>query len=624
MRFLYIISISIIFTSNLLSQDRNEGRKEKVLQEQSKRTILDDSTKILYGMKSTSFISIENFHLSDTSFSTLDSTLNNIYDISIPEKNFFSYQNIGNLGSPVKSIFYRTSNSFNLQSGLSSLQPYINDISTSKFYDTKSPFIDLGLYFGGLGRSKVDFEFSRNINKNWNLTFAINRISSDKQIGATKNKGDKNIKSSSLKFNIFHKSKNKKISHYTDFINLNHNILGTGGVDLLVDSLPIDFFLYKDFEVRLTEIENIYKNLKFETYTEYRLFNRLKLYNQTKYRKEFFSYEDLNLLDNLDFYDNYINNIATQDSFKIKSISNRVGIKGNSKIFNYDIYGNVGYYKYHVNGLENSLSEIYIGGLLKYKSPGFDVTGNFEIKKSSDYRLKVNFKSKLFEASYLSAIYEPKIFERVFSGNHYSWENNFNSSFINNLNARINLENRYLTFSPSFNLYTIKDYIYYNRFNHIQSDKIISFNQFIVDFKLKLLNSKINFVNKFTYNLSSNSANGILNFPRQTLYSKLYYKGIWFNNSIPVQLGTIISYRSEFYGDAYDPITQNFYVQNEFLLERYLRFDIFFTMQVNNLRIFLKMNHFNQFDSYDGYFVTPYYPAQKKALDLGIRWYFFN
>ena len=89
-------------------------------------------------------------------------------------------------------------------------------------------------------------------------------------------------------------------------------------------------------------------------------------------------------------------------------------------------------------------------------------------------------------------------------------------------------------------------------------------------------------------------------------------------------MGAITSYRSEYYGDSYNPITQNFYVQNEFQLESYLRFDLFFTMQVNNLRIFLKMNHFNQFDRYDGYFVTPYYPAQKKVLDLGVRWYFFN
>jgi len=624
MRLLHTFLILFLAFSSI-AQEREGTREREVNKEGlNQRTILDDTTKIIYGMKTTSFISKENFLLSDTLFLTLDSTLNNIYDISIPEKNQFKYQNLGNLGSPVRNIFYDIPNSFSLQSGLSSLQSYIDEISTSKFYDTKSPFIDLGLYFGGLGRSKVDFEFSRNVNKNWNLTLAINRISSDKQIGAIKNKGDKNIKSSSLKFNIFHKSNNKKISHFTDIITLNHNILGTGGVDLIVDSLPIDFFLYKDFEVRLTEVESIYKNLKLETYTDYKLSNEFKFYNQTKYKKEYYGYEDLNLSLNFNFYDSFSNNIATQDSFKIKNISNRIGIKGNSKLFNYDIYGNFGYIKYHVNALENSFSEIYVGGLLKYKNPNFDVVSNFEIKKSSDYRLKVDLKSKIFEASYLSALYEPKIFERIYLGNHYSWENNFNSSFVNNLNAKINLENRFITFSPSINLYTIKNHIYFVGDNHLQADQVISFNQFIVDLKLKLLKNKINFDNKFTYNISSNSARGILNFPRQTLYSKLYYNGIWFNNTIPVQLGTIISYRSEFYGDAYDPITQNFYVQNEFMLERYLRFDLFFTMQVNNLRIFLKMNHFNQFDSFDGYFVTPYYPAQKKVLDLGVRWYFFN
>ena len=199
MRLLYTFLISILAFSSI-AQEREGTREREVNQEGlNQRTILDDTTKIIYGMKTTSFISKEKFLLSDTLFLILDSTLNDIYDISIPEKNQFKYQNLGNLGSPVRNIFYETPNSFSLQSGLSSLQPYIDEISTSKFYDTKSPFIDLGLFFGGLGRSKVDFEFSRNVNKNWNLTLAINRISSDKQIGAIKNKGDKNIKSSSLK-----------------------------------------------------------------------------------------------------------------------------------------------------------------------------------------------------------------------------------------------------------------------------------------------------------------------------------------------------------------------------------------------------------------------------------------
>ena len=306
MRIIYIYLFSVL-VYNSFGQEREETNLKEVNQERLKqRTILDDTTKIIYGMGTTSYISKEDFLFSDTIFYTLDSTLNNIYEISIPEKKNFLYQNLGNLGSPINSLFYKIPNTFSLQSGLSSLKQYMESISTVKFYNTKSPFIDLGIYFGGLGRSKVDFEFARNINEYWNLTLAINRISSDKQIGAMRNKGDKNIKSSSIRFNIFHKSKNKKLSHYTDFLSFNHNILGTGGVDLIVDSLPLDFFLYKDFEVRLSDIDNNYKNLKLESYTNYKLAKSLFLYNQTKYENEVYSYDDLNLTLNIDFYDNYL------------------------------------------------------------------------------------------------------------------------------------------------------------------------------------------------------------------------------------------------------------------------------------------------------------------------------
>ena len=620
--FLFLLTICTFSTS---AQERVEKTKKEISQESlNQRTMLDDSTKIIYGMRTTSYINKDNFHFSDTVFQVLDSTLNNIYDISVPEKNEFIYQNLGNLGSPLNNIYLNIPSSFSLRSGLGSLKPYIKNISLEKLYDTKSPFIDLGLYFGGLGRSKVDFEFSRNVNESWNLTLAINRISSDKQVGAIRNKGDKNIKSSSVRLNVFHNSKNKKITHYTDFMTLNHNILGTGGVNLVTDSLPLKFFLYKDFEVRLIDINNLYKNLRLESYTDYKLGNHLKIYNHTKFSNEQFSYEDMNLSQNIDFYDELTNNISTQDSFKVKSISNRVGIKGNSRVLNYNIYGTIGSYMFNTNPLENNITEFYVGTYIKYINSSFDLFGNFEIKKTSDYRFKVDFKSKIFEASYLSGLYEPTIFQKYYKGNHYSWNNNFNSTFLNVINAKINLENNFLIFSPSINFHTIKDHIYYVETNHLQHNELISFNQFILDLKLNFFDSIIQMDNKYTYSVSSKSGKGILNFPKHKFYSKLYYNGKWFNNTIPVQLGAITSFRSEYYGDSYNPITQNFYVQNEFQLESYLRFDIFFTMQVNNLRIFLKMNHFNQFDRYGGYFVTPYYPAQKKVLDLGVRWYFFN
>ena len=148
MRIIYIYLFSVL-VYNSFGQEREETNLKEVNQERLKqRTILDDTTKIIYGMGTTSYISKEDFLSSDTIFYTLDSTLNNIYDISIPEKKNFLYQNLGNLGSPINSLFYNTPNTFSLQSGLSSLKLYMESISTLKFYNTKSPFIDLGIYFG--------------------------------------------------------------------------------------------------------------------------------------------------------------------------------------------------------------------------------------------------------------------------------------------------------------------------------------------------------------------------------------------------------------------------------------------------------------------------------------------
>ena len=134
----------------------------------------------------------------------------------------------------------------------------------------------------------------------------------------------------------------------------------------------------------------------------------------------------------------------------------------------------------------------------------------------------------------------------------------------------------------------------------------------------------INLDNKYTYSILSESSNDIINIPDHHNYSRLYYSGKWFKNTIPVQFGVNMYYRSKYYGNGYEPTLQSYYVQNSFMLDDYLRYNLFFIMQIQNLRVSLKMTHFNQFDKFDGYFVTPYYPGQKKVLDLGVRWYFFN
>ena len=75
------------------------------------------------------------------------------------EKNKMRFQNLGNLGTPLGDLFDRTPKLFNVSSGFNSLDSYYKAIRNNKFYNTKSPFIDLELILGGKGRNKVDFLF---------------------------------------------------------------------------------------------------------------------------------------------------------------------------------------------------------------------------------------------------------------------------------------------------------------------------------------------------------------------------------------------------------------------------------------------------------------------------------
>ena len=627
----YFFIILIFSSIQVMSQQRgsqninNRGSENKG---EKSRTILDDSTKTIYGMTTSRYMSKNNFLSGDTTFITLDSSLTNIEKVSFDEINHFTYQSLGNIGTPLNNIFNYNTSTFSLTSGINSLDNYYLVSSQPKFYDTKSPYIDLSLFFGGNGRSMVDFVFSRNINKNWNIGFDIHRISADKQVAASKAKGDKNIKSSLFKLFIYHKSEDKKLTLYSDFVSFRHQILGNGGVDIVSDSLPLEFFIYNDFSTRLNSVENLERRKRLNAFINYKLVDGLEIYNDLKYNTQQVDYLDENYVENTAFYNNFfLNNTFTSDSIKIKSIDNRVGIRGLLGDVNYNFYANYKTFNYrYTDDLEsNKFNEFYLGGILNLSKSKFDILADFKLKTTGDYSFLGKIESKILDVSYYSGLHVPTIFQTSYSGNHFVWNNEFNSSFINSLEADLKVSSKYILFSPFIRLTSVKDYIYFsNERLPTQHNEVLFNNQFGVNFNFNLFNKIINLESRYSYNTVSKSSGDILSIPKHHLYSRLYYSGQWFDNSIPVQFGVNAYLMSEYYGNAYEPSLQTFYIQNNFLLERNLRLNLFYAMQVQNFRVFLKMTHFSQFDKFDGYFVTPYYPAQKKVLDLGVKWYFFN
>ena len=103
----YFFIILIFSSIQVMSQQRgsqninNRGSENKG---EKSRTILDDSTKTIYGMTTSRYMSKNNFLSGDTTFITLDSSLTNIEKVSFDEINHFTYQSLGNIGTPLNNI----------------------------------------------------------------------------------------------------------------------------------------------------------------------------------------------------------------------------------------------------------------------------------------------------------------------------------------------------------------------------------------------------------------------------------------------------------------------------------------------------------------------------------------
>ena len=100
MRLLLLLSLFFFFLIDGYSQDTRGGDKDNNASRSKNkigRTLLDDSTKIMYGMNTTSYILSSQLLEGDTNFTQVDSSLNNFEKFSIFEKKKMRFQNLGNL-----------------------------------------------------------------------------------------------------------------------------------------------------------------------------------------------------------------------------------------------------------------------------------------------------------------------------------------------------------------------------------------------------------------------------------------------------------------------------------------------------------------------------------------------
>lgn len=600
--------------------------------------ITDDSTKQVYSAKTTKIIYERDIKNSKPKERHPDTTLYRIEQFTEMDISGHRYQDLGVNGTAMYPIFYPLQTQIGRRSGISAYDPYMIHPGRLQVHDTKSPFIDVLVAFGGKGRSVVDFTFSRNVDKDWNVGFDVYRITSDKQIGKA-GQQDRNVIGTVVDFHTYYKHKALPYSAIFSLSNMDFDIRETGGVYLEnpQEAPREDFFNYAESEVALTDAFSTDKRLSLHLYHEYRWTKPLQFYHQIDYTKHNAGYRDFSGSDRggpfSGFYKQFLfDPDSVYELFEWRETTNEVGIKGNLSTFFYRAYlkrRDVDLDMIYIDPTDH-FAENFLGGYARFDwRDKFDVEAWAEIMQTGEFQLTGALNSDLIFASYKSQRYKPTLLsERYFANNHY-WDKDFVSGFSNEVFGGFELSPGPFKLRPTGRILSMDQFIYYDQgIEPRQSDELAVLTSLGGEAAVKITTNKqyneaFHIENEVYYTVLTGGAADKLRVPDLFYNGRIYWRGLWFKNTLQVELGFDVHGKTRYFAHAYAPEIQQFYLQDDLAIESFITLDAFFNMRVNNFYAFAKLTNANQ-QNLEGYYVSPFYPGQAKTFDMGFRWRFFD
>jgi hypothetical protein len=119
------------------------------------------------------------------------------------------------------------------------------------------------------------------------------------------------------------------------------------------------------------------------------------------------------------------------------------------------------------------------------------------------------------------------------------------------------------------------------------------------------------------------SSSNIIRLPDLSIALR-YYADFRVLKVLQLQVGSNIFYNTAFYGNAYNPVSRLFYLQNQTLIGNYPLAEVFVTALVKKASFYVKFGHINANLINSGFYYTPGYPLPLRALYLGLRWRMYN
>lgn len=589
--------------------------------------ILNDSTQNIYGPKTTEFTYFSNIKFNRSNYLHPDTTLTGFQIYSFKNKHENKIQNLGNIGTAAQNIYYLPPDMIGRNSGFHAYDLYFIPIDQIQLFNTRSPYTNINPIFGGGNRNITLIQHSQSIKPNWNFGANYRKIIMNKQISST-GRADNEVESTAYNGYMYYWTKDSTYFVLGAFSRLNHEVAESGGIDHSGFN-SLDEYFNDNVNVNLENASSSEWRIQYEFYQQYSPAHFFTVYNEFRYGLKSDYFTDDKLGQEGSFFDHILfNESETYYKSKFRDLSNEAGIKGDLKkaFFN-------AYFRYRQTGMvQRQLPaidirhETYLGGNLRYDNDStYCLLVSGEIMNNGNHLLRGEYENKLWDLSYTRIMYEPGVIQEDYFSNHYEWHNDFGSVQSDVIRGVFKIPLRWISIRPNMTVSNVKNYIYYD------SDRVPAQTGDFVQIYSPGLDFSINFARYFYWNSSfsytlktgSEESRSAFRFPSVFANSSLYFTKHLFEKKLLFLMGTDTHYQNSYFADGYNPVTQQFYLQNDFAIPGYFLMDLYLNIKIKTVRIFLKMTYLNQAKN-QGYFASPYYIGQSKVFDLGLSWMFYD
>jgi hypothetical protein len=640
--------------------------------------IVDDSTKVLYGPKTTRVIYEADLQIDSTRGALIDTSL-----VRWSQQRFWYHdstfhQDLGTVGSAARPLLYRPNLELGARLGRNVFDRYAREGSRVPFYDSRSPYSFFRYIQSSVGEQVFEISYSRSLKKNFSIGAAYERIASNKILGTTSGEGL--VEHNATTFFARYQTDDERYHLLVSLVNTRHRTAEQGGIrPLATERYASDLFNYDREQVNLSYAFNTDDRDELRLFHSYRLLGRgVTAYHILDARRQYNGYVDNNLTasnaaSTTDgaFYPATLRNLAfTADRVTYRQVENTVGLLGRTDRVEYNLYArsrNASLLEFPtpkvrgvsapagmlLDSLNQHYNQVFFGGnaAFNYRTIyAVEVAGEYKPFGTSllgEYWLRGRIRTGPLSAELLTASYAPDLTQQHLVGNHYQWEHTpgavtpFSNTLANQLTVRLAQRLPLLaehTLEASAAVVNLNGLIYYasDPVTSVASDatrmsplagpvQASQSSQLLIGFvRHRFRLGKVFFDNQGTYTAGADSTNATLRIPKLVTQSRVYYQTYVFKKALLGQIGAELYYQTRFRGYAYSPSTQQFYIQDRFTIRDYAVANVFLTADIKAATIFVRVAYLNQGLDAGGYFTTPMYTAYPRRLQFGVRWRFFT